>query len=136
MPTRSIYTILTQFTHHPLRLLSASATLTVLLARATLWTTEYVGFNHYIYAGGNRWHHAQTGLVVIVLGVLVSRFTKWYVVIIGIGLGLVLDEPNIVLTWFGFAEVPYWQPATLLTSLTSLLCLRVLTAYISARKVN
>ncbi len=125
-----------KLTRQPLLLLSASATTTALLARATLWTTEYIGFNHYVYAGGSRWHHAQTGLILIALGILFSRFTKWYVVVIGIGLGLVLDEPNIVLTWFGLAEVPYWQPITLLTSLTSLMSLRIFTTYISRRRIK
>lgn len=119
----------------PLLLLSASATTTALLARATLWTTEYIGFNHYVYAGGSRWHHAQTGLIIIALGVLLSRLNKWCVVIVGIGLGLVLDEPNIVLTWFGLTEIPYWNPVTILTSLTSLLALRMLTLYMNARNM-
>lgn len=125
-----------KLTRQPLLLLSASATTTALLARATLWTTEYIGFNHYVYAGGSRWHHAQTGLILIALGILVSRLTKWYVAVIGIGLGLVLDEPNIVLTWFGLTEVPYWDPITILTSLTSLMSLRIFTTYISRHSIK
>ncbi len=125
-----------KLTRQPLLLLSASATTTALLARATLSTTEYIGFNHYVYAAGSRWHHAQTGLIIIALGILVSRITKWYVVVIGIGLGLVLDEPNIVLTWFGLTEVPYWDPITILTTLTSLMSLRIFTTYISGREIK
>lgn len=134
MCVRSIQGRLAQFTQQPLLAVSLSATTTALLARATLWTTEYIGFNHYVYAGGSRWHHAQTGLVLFVLGLLLTRLSKWSVHIMGIGLGLVLDEPNIVLTWFGLAEVPYWHPVTILTSLTSLLTLRIFTAYFSQRK--
>lgn len=125
-----------QLTRQPLLVVSLSATATALLARATLWTTEYVGFNHYVYAGGSRWHHAQTGLIVIVLGLILSRLTKWYPVIIGIGLGLVLDEPNIVLTWFGFAEVSYWDPVTILTSFTSLINLRIVSIFVANRKAT
>lgn len=133
MRVRSIRGRLVQLTQQPLLAVSLSATATALLARATLWTTEYVGFNHYVYAGGSRWHHAQTGVVIILLSLLAARFSKWYVFLIGIGLGLVLDEPNIVLTWFGFAETPYWDPITILTSWTSLLSLRIFTIYIYSR---
>lgn len=133
MGVRSVRGRLAQLTRQPLVVVSLSATATALLARATLWTTEYIGFNHYVYAGGSRWHHAQTGLLVMLLGLLLSRFGAWYLLIVGIGLGLVLDEPNIVLTWFGFAEVPYWDPVTILTSWTSLLCLRIFTIYVYSR---
>lgn len=129
-----MHTRFLQLAQQPLLVVSLSATATALLTRATLWTTEYIGFNHYVYASGSRWHHAETGLIIIVLGVLLSRLTQWYPVIVGIGLGLVLDEPNVVLTWFGLAEVPYWNSVTILTSLMSLFSLRIFVAFFITRK--
>lgn len=97
-------------------------TLVVILTRLGVLVTGKLSLVSYNYVGDLRWHHAHTGVVLLVASLLVRKWKKTSHVIFALGLGLVVDEPNVVLSWFGAPLFPYWHPTTML-SVVVLLCL-------------
>lgn len=101
------------------------ATATTLVVRATLLTTEQLSFNHYVFVDSFRWHHVHTGVLVVVLSLALRTHTKAWKLIFALGLGLIVDEPNIILSWFGLPLLSYWHPLTLL-----LVCILLVTIFV------
>jgi hypothetical protein len=90
------------------------ATLTVVVIRIAVWIGPYAGSTGYAYIGDFRWHHVHTGLVLCVITLVCMRLPKLALIVGGIGLGLVIDEPNEILSWLGAPVLPYWHWGTIL----------------------
>ncbi len=97
-------------------------TLVVALTRLGVLVTGKLGLVSYNYVGDLRWHHAHTGVALLVVSLVARKWKKTSALLFALGLGLVVDEPNVVLSWFGAPLFPYWHPTTML-SVVVLLCL-------------
>ncbi len=113
------------------KLVAITTVVTVLIARATLWTTEAVNFNHYVYAGGFRWHHLYTGILVMLAAWLIPKRFRIRNLGLGIGLGLAIDEITLPIDLLGIASISYWSPIALVSVAVAL----IVVVFVSAKKL-
>ncbi len=83
---------------------------TIFVTRASIFFLESFSVNKYAYVGQFRWHHLYTGVVLVLLSYLLPK--KLVVsgsVVLGVGLGFILDEPNVLLADLKIVNLGYWD---------------------------
>lgn len=73
--------------------------LTVIVSRAFLWIFRDAAWFAPIVT--DSWHHAYTGVILVIISLLLKKQPKIRFFVLGIGLGLAIDEIVFLLDFVG-----------------------------------
>jgi hypothetical protein len=104
------------------RLIYWIAAATTIITRVSLGVIQTFFFdpNNYVYVFGWRWHHFYTGIVMTIIGFLIPRPRIVRSLLLGVGLGLVIDEIWLPLQLTIFPQITYWSAASFITTAVAL----------------